>query len=90
LRETARSPTIYNEGRQHKGGRGIERSSPECFSIQAIALFDLIKRVLFERGFDVIQNVIHMMFVWPGGVASPSNQDFKSKLDVAGGLTATD
>jgi len=37
----------------------------ECFSVQAIALFDLVERVLFEGGFDVVQNVIHMMFVWP-------------------------
>jgi hypothetical protein len=57
--------------RQYKCGCGIERSLPECLFVQTIALFYLVKRVLLERGFDVIQDVIHMMFVWPNrGVKS--------------------
>jgi hypothetical protein len=56
------------------------RSSPECFFVKAITLFDLVKRVLLEGGLDVVQNVIHMVFVWPRKTESLSNQDYIASL----------
>ena len=41
----------------------IERNSPECFSVQAVTLFNLVERVFLEGAFDVVQNVIHMMLI---------------------------
>jgi len=36
----------------------------ESLFVQAVTLFDLVKRMLLERAFDVEQYVVHMMLIW--------------------------
>lgn len=44
-----------------------ERSNaPECLFVQAVTLFNLVERVLLEGTFDIVQNIVHMMFIWTG------------------------
>jgi hypothetical protein len=62
----------------------IECNSPECFSVQAVTLFDLVERVFLEGAFDVVQNVIHMMIIWSGQAGSFSlSSGFKARIGVA-------
>jgi hypothetical protein len=44
----------------------MRNSSPEGFPVQAVALFNLVERVLLEGAFDVVQDVVYMMLVWTG------------------------
>jgi len=52
---------------QYDCGRvDLECGSPECLFVQAVAFLDLVKGVLLERAFDVVQDVVHTMLVWSG------------------------
>ena len=39
-------------------------SLPESFFVQTVTLFDLIERVLLEGALDIVEDVVHMVFVW--------------------------
>lgn len=47
----------------------------ESFSIQTIALFDLVQRMFLKGGFDVVKDVIHVMLFWPPRI------EFRSEIE---------
>ncbi len=40
------------------------------FKQSLVILFDLVKRILLERAFDIVQYVVHMMLIWSSRAGS--------------------
>ena len=41
------------------------RYGPEGFFVEAVSLLELVERVLLERGFDIMQDIVDVVFPGP-------------------------